>query len=173
MTLELLELITSLTFYLALIGYIANLGFKSGYFGDVYWPNSSNKNKLVNCAMGIYTSLFVTSILVIIIMALYGEVNSFLTLVQNSTIEVKFVIFAAPVVILPAISYCIGKSSLFLEKHGISSCSVITINTSTDSESLNNVKRIYATDEDFLYYFDSENKWGSVRKSDIVSMRKK
>jgi len=32
------------------------------------------------------------------------------------------------------------------------------------------VKSIYADDNDFFYYLDTENKWGSVRKSNVISM---
>jgi hypothetical protein len=33
------------------------------------------------------------------------------------------------------------------------------------------VKEIYTEDSDYFYYIDLENKWGNIRKSDVVSMK--
>ena len=188
--LDVIALISSFTFYLILIGYICDFAYKNG--SAVYWPSLS-KGKMYLSFTGILAGiaflLFLRGMFYILsvfptktngyqLSEIFNfEINGY----QLSDVLDFAFVSGVLILLLYSISFLCGFTKRYLFRKRLRTPMLIFRKLPSQIEIIkkinanNNcsiyVKEIYTEDRDYFYYIDLENKWGNIRKSDVVSMK--
>jgi hypothetical protein len=188
LNLDFAALIGSLTLLLALIGYLFEIGYKNGYYQSAYLSDISNLKRLEHYALAIIISGalvfsfnvlyihfedFIHPILILVYDFFIGSSNITFS-INNTTYNLShvsaiFLTLDTYLIIIYYLGCYIGERSNKKEKYIIEIKTTLQNPSSSQQESIM-VKSIYADVNDFFYYLDLDNKWGSIRKSDVISM---